>query len=315
MFRTNVGETIKEVVAGIRSPRTGHPFGLRGPKVLDTAVLAMDYRWTPEQMLEVEVGEPGRRALRPVRPSLCDHASRPPRTGDDRDWRDLMQLELASPSKGSSLTSRLVSEGLRSQLDGREACGLEGRSAALSTEMSFDRGGLRRLHWLSHAARGLPIETQKKLLRREDQACPGGRLVAAKRGPQRALRSKAAMIDDDLRRETAPRPPSRRSASGSVARIALGIAIPRVSSIAYSLWRSAAPPGRRRDASPSFRSSKAIFFKLLALRSVPFTDGLHALPGPSRKDAGGRIREFARDFDHTLGSGFSRAHAAFRCIC
>lgn len=232
MFRSNVGETIEEVVCAFDHLEQVNRSAQKGAKVLNTAVLAMDHRWTWEQMMEMgEAWAEERFGQYGLPFAIALHE--PPPNGDERNWHIHVNWS-CRPLERVAAYEWLVSESLRTELDGREGMRLlRERFAAQSTELSFRRGDCDVYTGLSHAARGLPIETQKKLYEEKTRRARAGEFVAEnEENHERVLRSKAAMIDDDLRREdvrlTRLQEIERRVAS----RIAHSIAIPRVPSIA-----------------------------------------------------------------------------------
>lgn len=201
MWRTNVGETIDEAVCGFDHIELINRSSQKNAKVINHAVLAMDHRWTPEQMLDV--GERwarerfGQHGL-PFAISLHP----PPPGGDDRNWH-IHVVWSWRPLRRVGDHQWLVGEGLRSDLDGaRGMWVLRERFAGISTLMSFERGERDVYTALSHAARGLPVEPQKKLGEAKTRWARAGEFVADnEENHERVLRSKAALIDDDLRRE------------------------------------------------------------------------------------------------------------------
>jgi hypothetical protein len=201
VFRSNIGATIEEVVCGLDHLEQVNRAAQKGAKILNTAVLAMDHRWTPEQM--VEVGEAwaqerfGQYGL-PFAIALHE----PPPDGDERNWH-IHALWSWRPLEWVGDYEWLISETLRTELDGQEGLRLlRERFAALSTAMSFQRGECDVYTGLSHAARGLPIEPQTKLYEEKTRRARAGEFVRDnEENHERVLRSKAALIDDDLRRE------------------------------------------------------------------------------------------------------------------
>lgn len=158
----------------------------------------------------------------------------PPPDGDERNWHIHVNwgwrpLERTGPYEW------LVSEGLLTHLDGAEGMRmLRDRFAALSTEMSFRRDDCDVYTGLSHAARGLPIEPQTKLYEEKTRRARAGEYVAAnEENHERVLRSKAALIDDDLRREYERLHQLLAIARRAAARFAHAVTIPGIPSIAF----------------------------------------------------------------------------------
>ncbi|MEL7739071.1 hypothetical protein AAG614_11865 [Citromicrobium bathyomarinum] len=275
MFRSNVGETIEEVVCGFDHLEQVNRSAQKGAKVLNTAVLAMDYRWTPEQMLEVgEAWAKERIGQYGLPYAIALHE--PPPNGDERNWHIHVNWSWR-PLERVVAYEWLVSESLRTELDGREGMRfLRERFAALSTEMSFTRGDCDVYTGLSHAARGLPIETQKKLYEEKTRRARAGEFVADnEENHERVLRSKAAMIDDYLRREDERLARLQEIEQRVASRIARSIAIPRVPSIACKVAKMGQVPTRVNIE--MLRPAKIVSGDMLhAPRASvrPLTDGL-----------------------------------------
>ena len=159
MVATNVGLSIDEAVCGLDHLEQINRSAQKGAKVLNHAVLAMDHRWTKEQMLEVgeEWAEDcfGSHDL-PFVISLHE----PPPEGDQRNWHlhivwSWRPLERIGDHEWS------VGEGLRTDLDGADGIKLlREKLAQKMTEMSFRSGHPDLYTALSYAARGLPVEPQ-----------------------------------------------------------------------------------------------------------------------------------------------------------
>lgn len=234
MFRSNVGESIEEVICGFDHLEQVNRSAQKGAKVINSAVLAMDHRWTREQMLEVgEAWARERFGQFGLPYALALHE--PPPEGDERNWH-IHVIWSWRPLERVEKHEWLVSEGMRTDLDGREGMRvLRERFAALSTLMSFRRGDCDIYTALSHAARGLPVEPQKKLYEEKTRRARAGEFVADnEENHERVLRSKAAMIDDDLRRDDerlARLQEIERRVAGRFAKIVLVPAVPR---FAYS---------------------------------------------------------------------------------
>jgi hypothetical protein len=243
MFRSNVGATIDEVVCGFDHLEQVNRSAQKGAKILNGAVLAMDHRWTPEQMLAVGEAWAQERFGRYGLPyAIALHE--PPPDGDQRNWH-IHVIWSWRPLERVGHHEWLVSEVLRTDLDGREGLRfLRQRFAALSTEMSFRRGDCDVYTALSHAARGLPIEPQKKLYEDKTRRARAGEFVADNEdNHERVIRSKAAMIDDDLRREDERLAKLQEIARRAAARIARRFPTPRIPSVAYRIAKFGAVPG------------------------------------------------------------------------
>lgn len=201
MVRTNVGLTVEETVCGLDHHEQVNRSAQKNAKVLNHAVLAMDYRWTPEQMLEV--GERwaeerfGQYGL-PYVVSLHE----PPPDGDERNWH-LHVIWSWRPLERVGDHEWLVGESLRTDLDSAQGIWLlRERFAAMMTQMSFEAGDADVYTALSHAARGLPVEPQTHLDEGRTRRAREGEVVEAnEENHDRVSRSKAALADDELRRE------------------------------------------------------------------------------------------------------------------
>ena len=200
MMCTNVGETIEEAVAGFDHLEQVNWSARKGAKILNHAILAMDHRWTPEQMLELgqEWAEQsfGQHDL-PY--CVCLHA--PPEDGDERNWH-LHVVWSWRPLERVGDHSWMVGENLRTDLDGAQGMrALRENFAHLMTAMAFRSGHADVYTALSYAARGLPVEPQIHLDEGRTRQARAGKFVAAnEENFERVLRSQAALADDELRR-------------------------------------------------------------------------------------------------------------------
>jgi hypothetical protein len=241
MWRTNVGETIDEAVCGFDHIELINRSSQKNAKVINHAVLAMDHRWTPEQMLDVgelwarerfgQYGLPFAISLHP-----------PPPEGDDRNWH-MHVVWSWRPLKRVGDHEWLVGEGLRNDLDGaRGMWVLRERFAGISTLMSFERGDCDVYTALSHAARGLPVEPQKKLGEGKTRRARAGEFVAEnEENHERVMRSKAALIDDDLRREDERLAVDLELARKVAAGIARLVKLPARPAFTYAVSRFSVP--------------------------------------------------------------------------
>lgn len=201
MVRTNVGLTIEETVCGFDHLEQVNWSAQKGAKILNHAILAMDHRWTPEQMLEVAERWAEERFGQYDLP-YCVALHEPPPEGDVRNWHCHVTWSWR-PLERIGDHEWLVGEALRTDLDGAEGLlALRERFAAQMTEMSFQTGNRDIYTALSNVARGLPHEAQTHLGEaRTRQVREGGFDAGNEENHERVLRSKAAVIDDDLRRE------------------------------------------------------------------------------------------------------------------
>lgn len=235
MFRSNVGESIEEVICGFDHLEQVNRSAQKGAKVINSAVLALDHRWTREQMLEVgEAWAKERFGQFGLPYALALHE--PPPEGDERNWH-IHVIWSWRPLERVKKHEWLVSEGMRTDLDGREGMRvLRERFAALSTLMSFRRGDCDIYTALSHAARGLPVEPQKRLYEEKTRRARAGEFVADnEENHERVLRSKAAMIDDDLRREDERLARLQEIERRVAARFAKVVSVPAVPRFAYQV--------------------------------------------------------------------------------
>ncbi len=201
MFRTNAGLTIDEAVCGLDHHEQVNRSAQKNAKVLNHAVLAMDHRWTPAQMLEV--GERwaeerfGRYGL-PYAISLHE----PPPDGDERNWH-LHVIWSWRPLERVGDHEWLVGESLRTELDGAQGMRmLRERLAAMMTEMSFEAGDADVYTALSYAARSLPVIAQIHLDEGRTRQAREGKVVEAnEENHDRVVRSITALADDELRAE------------------------------------------------------------------------------------------------------------------
>lgn len=231
MFRTNVGLTIDEAVCGLDHLEQVNRSAQKNAKVLNHAVLAMDHRWTPEQMLEV--GERwseerfGQYGL-PYVVSLHE----PPPDGDERNWH-LHVIWSWRPLERVGDHEWLVGENLRTELDGAQGMWmLRERLAALMTEMSFEAGDADVYTPLSYAARGLPVIPQIHLDEGRTRRAREGEVVEAnEENHDRVVRSIAAMTDEELRAEDARLARLQEIAKSVAARFARTFTPPTIPSI------------------------------------------------------------------------------------
>jgi len=232
MFRTNVGLTIDEAVCGLDHHEQVNRSAQKNAKVLNHAVLAMDHRWTPAQMLEV--GERwaeerfGRYGL-PYAISLHE----PPPDGDERNWH-LHVIWSWRPLERIGDHEWLVGESLRTELDGAQGMRmLRERLAAMMTEMSFEAGDADVYTALSYAARGLPVIPQIHLDEgRTRQAREGKFVEANEENHERVMRSTAALADDELRAEEERLARTQDIAKRVAERFTKNIVVPPIPAIA-----------------------------------------------------------------------------------
>lgn len=232
MFRTNVGLTIDEAVCGLDHHEQVNRSAQKNAKVLNHAVLAMDHRWTPEQMLEV--GERwaeerfGQYGL-PYAISLHE----PPPDGDERNWH-LHVIWSWRPLERVGDHEWLVGESLRTELDGAQGMRtLRERLAAMMTEMSFEVGDADVYTALSYAARGLPVIPQVHLDEGRTRQAREGKVVEAnEENHDRVFSSIAALADDELRAEDERLARMQDVAKRIVKRFTKKIAMPSAPSIA-----------------------------------------------------------------------------------
>lgn len=235
MFHSNVGATIEETACGFDHLEQINRSAQRGAKICNYAELAMDHRWTREQMLEVGKQWAEERFGRYGLPyAIALHE--PPPGGDSRNWH-IHAMWSWRPFERVGDHEWLVSEGLRSELDGADGMRvLRERFAALSTLMSYRRGDGDVFTALSHAARGLAVEPQDHLGPEKTRRARAGEFVKEnEENHERVLRSKAATIDDDLRREDERLARLQEIERKVAARFAKVVSVPAVPSFAYAV--------------------------------------------------------------------------------
>lgn len=241
MVRTNVGLTIEETVCGFDHLEQVNWSAQKGAKILNHAILAMDHRWTPEQMLEVAERWAEERFGQYDLP-YCVALHEPPPEGDVRNWHCHVTWSWR-PLERTGDHEWLVGEGLRTDLDGAEGMlVLRERFAAQMTEMSFQTGNRDIYTALSNIARGLPHEAQTHLGEaRTRQVREGGFDAANEENHERVLRSKAAVVDDELRREDERLAAKQRIAQRVRDRFAKVLALPAMPAIASIASRIGVP--------------------------------------------------------------------------
>ncbi len=198
-LKSNMGQNIEEIICAADHIEQINRSAQKNAKVAMHGVFAVDYRQTPEQMLQVGYrwaeGELGKHDL----PYLVVlHA--PPEGGDPRNWH-LHILWSWRPFEHVGDHEWMCGEALRTDLDSPKGMWmLREKFAEVMTEMSMEAGQGDRYTAKSHAARGLPLEPQQHLSEAKTNRARKGELVAEnENNHERVMRSKAAMLDEKLR--------------------------------------------------------------------------------------------------------------------
>ena len=198
-LESNMGQGIEEIICAADHIEQINRSAQKNAKVAMHGVFAMDYRQTPEQMLEVghrwAESELGKHDL----PYLVVLHS-PPDGGDPRNWH-LHILWSWRPFKRVGDHEWMCGEVLRTDLDSPKSMWmLREKFAEVMSEMSMEAGQGDLYTAKSHAARGLPIEPQQHLSEaKANRARKGDFVTENENNHERVMRSKAAMLDEKLR--------------------------------------------------------------------------------------------------------------------
>lgn len=196
---SNVGLTIDETMCAFDHLEQVNWSAAKNAKLLMHGIFAVDYRQTPDQMMECGkrwAEETLGRFDLPYFVTL--HA--PPPDGDQRNWH-LHILWSTRPLVRTGNHDWAVGEMLRTDLDNPAAMKLfREMYAAVMTEVAFEAGQDQVYTAKSNAARGLVHEPQIHLSAADTNRARSGEHVAAnEENHERVQRSKAAVLDDDLR--------------------------------------------------------------------------------------------------------------------
>ena len=197
--QSNVGDTIDEALCAFDHLEQINWSAQAGAKLLMHGILAMDHRQTPDEMMAVGMRWAEATLGRFDLPYLVTlHA--PPPDGDQRNWHCHV-LWSFRPMERVGHHEWIVGEMLRTDLDNPQAMKLMREMfAAVMTDASFEAGQNQVWTARSNADRGLPHEPQVHLDAAKTNRARSGEYVADnEENHQRVLRSKAAVIDDDLR--------------------------------------------------------------------------------------------------------------------
>lgn len=196
---SNVGETIGETLCAFDHLEQVNWAGAKNAKLLMHGILAVDHRQTPDEMMACGTRWAEAALGRFDLPYLVTlHA--PPPDGDQRNWH-LHILWSFRPMVRTGDHEWEVGEMLRTDLDNPAAMNvMREMYAAVMTNVSFETG-LRQVYTAkSNADRGLPHEPQVHLAAARTNRARSGRHVAENEdNHERVMRSKAAVLDDDLR--------------------------------------------------------------------------------------------------------------------
>lgn len=198
-LKSNMGQGIEEIICAADHIEQINRSAQKNAKVAMHGVFAMDYRQTPEQMLEVghrwAESELGKHDL----PYLVVLHS-PPDGGDPRNWH-LHILWSWRPFERVGDHEWMCGEALRTDLDSPKSMWmLREKFAEVMSEMSMEAGQGDLYTARSHAARGLPIEPQQHLSEAKANRARKGEFVTEnENNHERVMRSKAAMLDEKLR--------------------------------------------------------------------------------------------------------------------
>lgn len=197
--QSNVGLTIDETLCAFDHLEQVNWSAARNAKLLMHGIMAVDYRQTPDEMMQTGVRWAEETLGRFDLPYLVTlHA--PPTDGDERNWH-LHILWSFRPLVRTGDHEWQVGEMLRTDLDNPAAMKLMRELyAAVMTDVSFEAGQNQVYTAKSNAARGLVHEPQVHLDAADTNRARSGEYVAAnEENHERVQRSKAAVLDDDLR--------------------------------------------------------------------------------------------------------------------
>lgn len=198
-FVSNVGDTIDEALCAFDHLEQINWSAQANAKLLMHGIFAVDYRQTPDEMMQCGTRWAEETLGRFDLPYVVTlHA--PPPDGDSRNWH-LHILWSYRPLVRTSEHEWQVSESLRTDLDNPAAMKvLREMYAAVMTDVSISAGQGQIYTAKSNAARGLPHEPQVHLgAARTNRARKGEYVAENEENHERVMRSKAAIIDERLR--------------------------------------------------------------------------------------------------------------------
>ncbi|MDX5983690.1 hypothetical protein [Sphingomonas echinoides] len=196
---TNVGLTIDEALCGFDHLEQVNWASQKNAKLLMHGILAVDHRQSPDEMMTCGVRWAEETLGRFDLPYLVTlHA--PPPDGDQRNWH-LHIVWSFRPLVRTGDHEWQVAEMLRTDLDNPAAMKVfREMFASVMTEMSFEAGQNQVWTAKSNVDRGLPHEPQVHLGGAgTNRARSGERVEQNEENHERVMRSKAAVIDDELR--------------------------------------------------------------------------------------------------------------------
>ena len=196
---TNVGATIDEALCGFDHLEQVNWASQKNAKLLMHGILAVDHRQSPDEMMTCGLRWAEKTLGRFDLPYLVTlHA--PPPDGDQRNWH-LHILWSFRPLVRTGDHEWQVAEMLRTDLDNPAAMKVfREMFASVMTEMSFEAGQNQVWTAKSNVDRGLPHEPQVHLGGAgTNRARSGERVEQNEENHERVMRSKAAVIDDELR--------------------------------------------------------------------------------------------------------------------
>ncbi len=196
---TNVGDTIDEAMCGFDHLEQVNWSAQSNAKLLMHGIFAVDYRQSPDEMMTCGVRWAEETLGAFDLPYLVTlHA--PPPDGDQRNWH-LHIVWSYRPLVRTGDHEWQVSEMLRTDLDNPASMKLLREAfATVMTEIAFEAGQNQVYTAKSNADRGLVHEPQVHLDAADTNRARNGEYVAAnEENHERVQRSKAAVLDDDLR--------------------------------------------------------------------------------------------------------------------
>lgn len=196
---SNLGLTIDEVLCGFDHLEQINWAAATNAKLLMHGIFAVDHRQSPDEMMTCGVRWAEETLGTFDLPYLVTlHA--PPPDGDERNWH-LHILWSFRPMVRTGDHEWEVGEMLRTDLDNPAAMKVfRDKFAVVMTDMSFEAGQNQVYTAKSNTDRGLPHEPQAHLGGADTNRTRNGEYVATnEENHERVMRSKTAVLDDDLR--------------------------------------------------------------------------------------------------------------------
>ena len=197
--RSNIGETIDEALCGVDHLEQVNWSAQKNAKILMHGIFAVDHRQTPDQMMQVGTRWAEETLAQFDLPYLVTlHA--PPEDGNAKNWH-LHILWSYRPMVRTGDHEWQVAEMLRTDLDNPAAMKVfREMYAAVMTDVSIEAGQNQVWTAKSNADRGLVHEPQDHLGgARTNRARQGEHVPANEENHERVMRSKAAVLDEELR--------------------------------------------------------------------------------------------------------------------